>query len=77
MAETTESVRQDSSRREDQQKEVTDWGGKRFKPPRGTTLPSTAQVGEIFILENDNGKDRMYTYDSQEDAWSTVGPRSV
>ncbi len=78
MAETNESVRKDSQRREDKQMAVTDWGGRRFIPPRGSTLPTvdgTQVDGEVFMYTG-GSKLQLYVYDETAGNWSTIGPRT-
>lgn len=76
MSESSESVRADSAQRQVQQKQINDWSGKRFVPPRGTVLPATGLPGELFTLIRDADKDQLYIYDESEGNWSTVGPRT-
>lgn len=75
MAEQTERIRKDSSERQLNQKEIVDWSGKRFVPPRGTTLPATvgALPGELFALIKDAARDQLYQFDASENNWVTVG----
>lgn len=72
MAEETESRRVDRSKRELEQRQRVNWGGKRFVVPHGTTLPSTGEAGEIFI--RDTNPPVMVTWNDTTDSWSTVGP---
>ena len=72
MTETTESVRQDSSKRGIEKKEI--WSGRRVVLPRGTTLPATGLPGEVFVLENASGIDDLYIWDDSMNNWVTVGP---
>lgn len=75
MTETVESIRKDSAVRQVQQKEIVDWSGKRFVPPRGTTLPAMGLPGEIFVLERTSPlRDQVYMWDAEYNNWSTVGP---
>lgn len=76
MAETKESIRGDSAQRQIEGKQINDWSGKRFVPPRGTTLPaiSTALPGELFVLVKDADIDQLYIFDNSVNNWSTVGP---
>ena len=74
MTETTESVRQDSSKRGIEKKEIDDWSGRRVVLPRGTTLPATGLPGEVFVLENASGIDDLYIWDDSMNNWVTVGP---
>lgn len=78
MAEETESVRKDSAERQLKQKETVDWSGKRFVPPRGTTLPTTGLPNEVFVLQRTSPlKDQLYMYDEEYNNWVTVGPRTT
>lgn len=77
MAENTESVRVDSAVREQKQKQTTDWGGRRFVFPKGTTLPAvTADLieGEAFVLVKAGASDQLYIFDKGINNWVTVGP---
>ena len=77
MAETTESVRKDSAKREIEERAVVDWSGKRFVLPRGTTLPTTSGrlPGEVFVLQKGSpNPDQMYIFDDTVNNWVTVGP---
>ncbi len=75
MAEEIESVRIDSATRDLKQKEIRDWSGKRFVPPRGTTLPAVigALPSEMFVLIKSGGIDQLYIFDESLNNWSTVG----
>lgn len=73
---TSESVREDSASRQIEQKQVYDWGGKRFVPPRGVTLPAVGLPGEVFVLVRGSLPDQLYLYDDDASSWSTVGPRT-
>lgn len=77
MTETSESVRVDAPTREQKQKAITDWSGRRFAPPNGTTLPAITDElieGEIFVLINSGASDQLYIYDKGINNWVTVGP---
>lgn len=79
MAEASESVRVDQQVREQKQKEITDWGGRRFVPPKGTTLPPVTNDlidGELFMLVKGAGINQLYQFDESQDNWTTVGPRT-
>jgi len=75
MAEETESIRQDSSQRHLEQREIVDWSGKRFVLPRGTTLPAVGLPGEVFVKQNTHPTaDDLYIYDDDRGNWVTTGP---
>ena len=74
MTETTESVRKDSSARQLEEKEIVDWSGKRFVPPRGTTLPSNPRESELFVKIVGGGRDKLLMYDAGIGSFQTVGP---
>ena len=77
MAEVTENVRADSRTREDKQKEITDWGGRRLAIPTGTALPTVSDdlmAGEVFVLQKAAANDELYIYDTGAGAWVKVGP---
>ena len=75
MAEETEAVRVDRSKRELEQRERVSWSGKKFVLPTGTTLPLTGEQSEVFVLQRASPlRDQMYIWDSEYNNWSTVGP---
>lgn len=78
MTENSENIRVDSQTREDKQRGVTDWGGRRFIAPKGTTLPAVTDDlidGEVFVLIRGAGlKPQFYLFDEGLNKWSTVGP---
>lgn len=75
MAEETEAVRVDRSKRQLEQRERVNWGGKRFVIPQGTTLPTGGEDGEIFKLNRASPlRDQLYIFDGEYNNWSTVGP---
>lgn len=77
MAESTESVRGDKTTREKDQKEIIDWSGRRFVPPRVTSLPAVSTDlidGEIVVLSKPSGDNEMYLFDFDQQQWVTVGP---
>lgn len=75
MAEETESVRVDRSKREIEGRERISWGGKRVVLPHGTTLPTLGEEGEVFVLDRASPlRDQMYIWDQEYNNWSTVGP---
>lgn len=77
MTESTENVRKDAGVREDKQKQVTDWGGRRFVLPKGTTLPAITDdliEGEVFIKVRAGASDQLYIFDKGINNWTTVGP---
>lgn len=73
---TSESVRADSAKRGIDDRQVYDWGGKRFVPPRGVTLPAVGLPGEVFTLIRNGAPDQLYIFDEDSDNWSTIGPRT-
>ncbi len=76
MAEETESIRKDSAKRQVDPKTVNDWSGRRFIPPKGSTLPADGIDGEVFMLIKDAAPNQLYQYDESEGHWSTIGPRT-
>ena len=74
MAEQTESIRVDRSKRELEGRERMSWAGKKVVLPRGTTLPSTGESGEVYIKVNGASADQMYIFDESVNNWVTVGP---
>ncbi len=74
MTETIESMRRDSAARQVEGKEKVDWGGKKFVPPRGTTLPASGLPGEVFLKINAAARDQLFLRDGDLDRWVTVGP---
>ena len=76
MSESKQSIRRDSAARQIQEKEIVDWSGKRFVPPRGTTLPASGLPAEIFVKVNAAAEDQLFVWDSNLDRWVTIGPGS-
>lgn len=74
MAEETESVRVDRAKRELEERERMNWSGKKVVLPKGTTLPSTGESGEVFVLVKNAASDQMYIFDESINNWVTVGP---
>lgn len=74
MTEESESVRVDRAKREIEGRERMSWGGKRVVLPNGTSLPSTGETGEVFVLKKTAGIDQMYIFDESVNNWVTVGP---
>lgn len=72
MAEETESVRVDRSKREIEGRERMSWGGKKVILPHGSVLPSSGESGEVFIKDGDPPV--MYSWNDTTNWWSTVGP---
>lgn len=67
MAEESESVRGDTSKRSVDARELIDWTGRRFKIPTGTTLPTTtstppASESELFLKEDPINGDKLVVY---------------
>lgn len=74
MAEETEAVRVDRAKRDIEQRERMSWAGKKVVLPRGTSLPSTGESGEVFVLIKNAAIDQMYIFDESQNNWVTVGP---
>ncbi len=74
MPEETEAVRVDRAQREIDGRERMNWGGKRVVLPRGTSLPSTGENGEVFVKTNASGTDKLCIFDESLNHWVTVGP---
>jgi hypothetical protein len=77
MAENTENVRGDSGVREDKGKQSTNWSGRKFVLPRGTTLPAVTaerESAEVFVLQKTGASDQLYIFDTGINNWVTVGP---
>ena len=74
MAESTESVRVDKGKRQIEERETMDWGGKAVILPRGSTLPPSGIAGQVYVLTKAAGTDQLYIYDESVNNWVTVGP---
>ena len=77
MAEQTENIRKDSNTRDDKQQQKTDWSGRVFVPPNGTTLPpiNDGRIdGEVFVKLREGAAHQLYIYNKGIENWVTAGP---